>query len=147
MLKPLLATTGQNGEWDVVVRGASTRWAIDYMTDKLVVNFSHAVSPSQLTSILQVEARLSLWGMVAMRKMSDDKRKFMLVITMPKDMDIDFEQDPAHEQQIANTALLQRLTAEAAIMDIAVFAARTPAQATSLLTYDEDLDSDEQTTL
>jgi hypothetical protein len=139
ILQPLLLKAGQEGHWDVVVRGASTRWVVDYTTDKLVVNFAHAADPTNLSELLHTWIRMTMWAMVTMRKMGDDKRKFMVVITVPKDMEIDIEQPQALENQIANTALLQRITAEAAIMDIAIFTARTPAQVASLLTYEEEL--------
>ena len=143
LLDPLLNQSGVDGHWDVIVRGASTRWSVDYMTDKAVVNFAHVVSPTQLNGTLSTWAKVTLWGMVTMRKMSNDPRKFMLIVTIPQDLslDLDVERPPGSWPFADNSTLLQRLTAEAAIMDIALFMARTPAQVTSLMAYDEDLDS------
>lgn len=143
LLDPLFNKSGINGQWDVIVRGASTRWSVDYMTDKAVVNFAHVVSHTQLSGTLSTWARVTLWEMVTMRKMSNDPRKFVLIVTIPEDLSLDSDGErPSGTWPFpVNSTLLQRLTAEAAIMDIALFTARTPAQVVSLLAYDEDFDN------
>lgn len=135
-MEELLQSAEIHGEWNVTVRGASTRWSVDFMTDEYVVNFAHAVEHSELASLTKAWLRITLWNMVTMRAASSDKRHYSLIITVPRELDVDVE-FPLNSGTTPSAAL-QRLTAEAAIMDISVFLVRTPSQVISLLKMDHE---------
>jgi transcriptional regulator with XRE-family HTH domain len=138
MMATVVDAVKNDGKWDTVIRGATGGWRVDYMDQNLVAQFLHARDEGGLRMDLRSRIYRYLWGMTTLRKQLNDERYYFLIITLPANIDIDFDLTDKRSGDLArifpNKLMLQRISTEAAMMGISVILARTPAQVVSILT-------------
>lgn len=136
MLEPLLNAERPGAKWSVNVKRGTLNWRIDYSDDEVVAEFKYAESPAALKKILGDEARLTLWNLATLRASLQDERHYLLIIVMPANIRIDYEEGDSEWDDLeilTNERTLRRLNAEAAPLDLSIFVANSPRQALALI--------------
>lgn len=135
-LEPLLNSERPGAKWSENIRSGTLAWRIDYSDNEVVAEFKYAESPAALKQILSDAARLALWNLTTLRASLRDKRHYLLIIMMPANVRVDYEEgDPEWDdlEILTNERTLRRLNAEAAPLDLSVFVANSPRQVLALI--------------
>lgn len=135
-LMPVLDAARPGAKWSENVKSGTISWRVDYADNEVVADFKYAESPAMLKKILSNEARLALWNLTTLRASLRDKRHYLLIIMMPGNVRVDYEEgDPEWDdlEILTNERTLRRLNAEAAPLDLSIFVANTARQVLALI--------------
>lgn len=131
-----------NGRWISQEDRVPGRWEHTYGSAELMVEFMHAPSATTLSAALQHSVYRKLWRMLVARAYKKDKRSLLFIITLPHDAEMRPKDDRPRPTYPANDVLIHRLTTEAALLDISVFLARSPAQAAMIIGSYNSIEND-----